>query len=382
MPRILFFALPLVLGTGLALSAAASPLTYTAIDLGTLGGASTAARDINDAGQVTGFSDLAGNSTHHAFITGRNGQGMTDLGSLRGYSEGYGINNSGQVAGRDNLHAFITGPNGRGMTDLGALGNTFSDAWAINNAGQVTGRVHTLYGSRAFITGPNGEGMRDLGTLGRDYSAGYGINDRGQVTGETDTTIGSQNHAFITGPDGQGMRDLGTLGGEFSIGSGINNAGVVVGYSFLKDGSIHAFITGPDGMDMRDLGTLGGRNSTASGVNNLGQVVGLSFISDPAPGTDPRHAFVTGRDGKGMLDLNVLIDLPGDVTLIEASAINNRGQIITEGSDHHAYLLTPFAIPEPETDALILTSLGLMGLVAWWRKKRSAPAIQDTYSPA
>ena len=54
-------------------------------------------------------------------------------------------------------HAFITGPNGLGMRDLGTLpGHDQSHAYAINDAGQVTGFSY----SRAFITGPDGMGMR------------------------------------------------------------------------------------------------------------------------------------------------------------------------------------------------------------------------------
>ena len=55
----------------------------TVTDIGTLGGANTDARGINDAGQVVGCSDTAG-GTSHAFITGPDGMGMRDLGTLGG----------------------------------------------------------------------------------------------------------------------------------------------------------------------------------------------------------------------------------------------------------------------------------------------------------
>ncbi|MDN5882595.1 MAG: PEP-CTERM sorting domain-containing protein, partial [Nitrosospira sp.] len=91
----------------------------------------------------------------HAFITGPNGMGMTDLGTLTrdGFaSVARGINDSGQVVGvstkfatfegEREQYAFITGPNGMGMTGLDSFadlpdGAYLSDAWGINNQGQV-----------------------------------------------------------------------------------------------------------------------------------------------------------------------------------------------------------------------------------------------------
>ena len=72
-------------------------------DLGTLGGNNSYAWGINDAGQVVGWFDTAASTYHHAFITGPNGVGMTDLNALISLpggvvlTEARGINNQGQV---------------------------------------------------------------------------------------------------------------------------------------------------------------------------------------------------------------------------------------------------------------------------------------------
>ena len=54
-----------------------------------------------------------------------------------------------------------------------------------------------------------------------------------------------------------------------------------------------------------------------------------------------------------MLDLNSLVDLPDGVVLTEAMDINNVGQVIAIG-----------IVPEPESYAMFLAGLGLIGLIA------------------
>jgi probable HAF family extracellular repeat protein len=159
---------------------------------------------INNSGQVTGY--FRTEHSIHAYITGPDGEGIRDIGTTPGgsMSHAWGINDSGQVVGHvtyelpadpfnEVVHAFITGPNGEGIRDLGTLaGHTlddrhFSGAVDINDVGQVVGWSRTAEGPRhAFITGPDGEGMMDLNLLvdlpqAVILTEATGINNNGQV---------------------------------------------------------------------------------------------------------------------------------------------------------------------------------------------------------
>jgi probable HAF family extracellular repeat protein len=320
----------------------------TVIDLGNV-----EATAINDAGQVVGRFRTAEGTTH-AFITGPDGVGMRDLGTLgglgRGESYARGINDAGQVVGESSTaegksHAFITGPDGVGMMDLGTLGGQgYSHASGINDAGQVVGYSTAPEGAyyHAFVTGPDGIGMRDLGTLGRD-SLALDINNSGRVVGyyyfpTQGDPIGEEPRGFITGPDGVGMRDLGPR-----FAWTINDAGQVLGES--HSGS---FITGPDGMGMRDLSSLG----YGFDINNAGQVAGRSR-GGGGGSEGASSVLVTGPNGEGIVDLNWL-DLPQTLSLQAAFGINDTGQIVVIAS----------AVPEPEAYALLLAGLGLVGFMA------------------
>ena len=77
----------------------ATSVRYTVTPLGTLGGTITFARGINDNGHVTGDS-LNSSGKRRAFLY--DGISINNLGTIGGEgnrSQGYGINNSGQVTG-------------------------------------------------------------------------------------------------------------------------------------------------------------------------------------------------------------------------------------------------------------------------------------------
>ena len=354
----------------LCLSSIAHPATkYSIVDLGDLGGGTSQAFGINNAGQVVGRS-LTSLGETRAFVWDRQ-TGMQDLGVLGGYGgEAYGINDKGQVVGR----AFTDGntvphqgwitafqwSTANGMTDLGALyPNGGSWAFSVNASGLVAG-ISDLDDHRIRAAVWDGFGtIQDIGTLGGDDSEGFAINDAGQVVGRADLANGSSK-AFVWDAE-SGMRPTGPEG---STAYDINNIGCVVG-AFGLAGEIHAF-RWTEGGEIEDLGGPNGQFGVwgeATDINDSGLVVGWSKFSDVY-----FRALLWDGDGQ-MSDLNDLLDESGTGwTLASAEAINNLGQITGTGlydGQTRAFILNP--IPEPSS--LLALGAGILGLVGIIRKK-------------
>jgi hypothetical protein len=68
------------------------------------------------------------------------------------------------------------------------------------------------------------------------------------------------------------------------------------------------------------------------------------------------------------MDLNSLVDLPAGMYLSEATAINNAGQVTAIASP----------IPEPQTYALFLAGLGLIGFMV---RRKKAHKFSPSLSP-
>jgi probable HAF family extracellular repeat protein len=179
-------------------------------DLGTLGGTSGCAVNLNNRGQVVGYSNLAGDSTVHPFLWTNPGP-MQDLGTLggtRGFSNG--INDAGDACGATYLpgdqvqHGFLW-KDGI-MTDLGALiplPNSVAD-W-INSREQVVGfAASSDFNVQAAFLWENGGPMVDLNTLvppgsSLQLASAFNINDRGEISGEGFTFNGDL-HTFLLIP--------------------------------------------------------------------------------------------------------------------------------------------------------------------------------------
>jgi probable HAF family extracellular repeat protein len=341
-------------------------------DLGTLGGWNSVGVAINSLGKVVGHADTGTAASIQAFLW--DGAALQNLSAATGgTSYATAINNLGQIAGyaesaaiQGVIHATLW--DGSTRTDLGTLGGTSSWAYAVNALGQVTGFSNTSGNltQHAFLW--DGTTMRDLGTLGGASSWAYAINSAGQVTGSSLYTVvlNGPLHAFLW--NGTVMQDLGTLGGTSAYSMAINESGQTTGYSQIAgDTEWHALLW--NGTIMQDLGTLGGSLSYGAAINAAGQVTGYSFTS----GDQAQHAMLW--DGTALHDLNALID-PADplrsfVTLTDAAAINDSGQIAANGIDSrtgqvHGYLVSPVTATDTTPPEVHPTGTGPLGNSGWY----------------
>jgi probable HAF family extracellular repeat protein len=319
-----------------------------AIDLGTLGGATSYAYVVNDNGEVVGISDISGNTSAHGFYWSST-TGIVDIATLGGtFSTALGINDSGQVIGSSSLqgdaesHAFIWTLAG-GFHDLGTLGGTFSRAEAVNAFGQVVGES-TLPGDQVVhvFSWTAVGGMVDITPAAVDTHFGdtwaYGVNDNGQVVGRADGIAFSWTQA-------QGFINV-TLSCGFcyfgSSATAVNAAGQVAGWAVGEDFGVHSFVWSQT-TGMTDLGNLGGSFSSPSAINSFGQVVGTSSRVDGTGQELPGHAY-SWTPESGMVDLGTL---GGSDSF--ASSVNDAGLVVggsgenyKNGSNtHRSFLWSP-----------------------------------------
>lgn len=230
-------------------------------DLGTLGGNDAVAVFVNNLGQVAGVSYknttpnvTTGIPTIDPFFW-QNGK-MVDIGTLGG-TIGYPIwmNSVGQVTGYSDLagdgteHPFLWSK-AEGIKDLGTLGGTFGHSDSLNDAGQVVGTATTSgdQTARAFLWRLGV--MTDLGTIDADPdSEAFSINSEGQIVGTTGIFGVVDNHGFLW-ENGGPLVDLAALvlpGSGVTVFSAvfINDRGEIAGSGMLPNGDVHSVLLIP-----------------------------------------------------------------------------------------------------------------------------------------
>jgi hypothetical protein len=351
---------------------------------------------LNSVGQVSGSSSTVlpnGNGGPvHAFlwtpdvVNGTTGH-MIDLSpSSNGIDDGdtVRINNFGQVLFTDGstIPGVQRAPvlwtpatqNGTTGTTAALVGVT-SDGFGLNDVGQVLGR---MFPGLCFAWTPSQlNGI--AGSINHHFDAarqqdipGYGfgactfavaINDVGQVTGTVGVGFWGRPFIHLNDPiffPNVGPLELGAIGLGDIVGPGpnadpndqtwsgggnaINNMGHVAGSSVFPGVGVHPFFF--DGATLRDIAPLSGVPGAALGINTADQVVGETAFQTPGGGAFLYDAGTTYQ----LLSLVESASAQGWSQLATAYAINDSGQIVGQGSFNgqaRAFLATPIVVPPP-----------------------------------
>ena len=342
-------------------------LSYSVIDLGTLGGNYCQASDINAAGLIVGGSTVAGGGPlTHPFLW-QDGV-MTNLGTLgEGWGSALGINDAGQIVGYDGSYAFLLTPedtdgnggpdrwfrdtNHDGKNDLmRSLGAGVANA--VNNAGQVVGNLQPGATNQQGFFWHNGV-RTDLPVRSADA-----ISNAGQVTGIVHMPTG-ESSAFLW--QGGVMNDIGAA----IYTNDINQSGQVAGAG-PPPSSYYATLwtpTTPNGTtgSSQALGKLPaftyGNSAVyqysygfATGVNDFGTVIGTQQDTY-YDYTDPEYV-VPYDISRSFVWANGVMQ---ELATSNATAINNAGKIVGNGPFGYA------GISDPRQRAFLLAPAGVAG---------------------
>ncbi|MBV9302116.1 MAG: hypothetical protein JOY62_08665 [Acidobacteriaceae bacterium] len=286
--------------------------------LGTLGGPNSGAGPVNEGDEVAVVSEIAKIDPYAEnfclFFTNHECLGaiwenglLKPLSTLGGHNaQAYDLNDEGQVVGfsetetkekkgsclspsqRFDFKGVIWQPNGE-IQELEPLpGDTVSFAFGINNKGQTVG-ASGLCSNTSVPPNPSAphavlwdsDGTpHDLGSFrGAMVNVANDINNRGDVAGD------SQSHAFLWTKETGKLRDLGSLPGAVATVlpccNTLNDRREIVGFSIDASGNFTAFYW-KDG-SIVDLNRLISKGSpwslqAALSLNNAGEITGYGTI--------------------------------------------------------------------------------------------------------
>jgi len=220
----------LVVGTGPVTGGGTHAMTWQdghTTDLGAPAGYSSQAIAVSGSGQILGELDRLDHQGV-TFARWTNGH-WAPLPNSGGRA--VDINDRGDVVGWSTTPAGITHAvlwQGSHLVDLDPQGSVNSQAVDIDDAGQIVGVTFAPASDEGHILIWNGPHRTDLGTFGGSFTRPVAVNDQGDLVVATSTAAFRWYH-------GQTVR----LGGTASPAA-INNRGQVVGSVLLPDGTSHA----------------------------------------------------------------------------------------------------------------------------------------------
>jgi hypothetical protein len=332
------------------------------------GVASSAALDINSAGDVVGRStkySAGANLGDRAVLWPAGQTTPIELGLIGAASNGtsmsqaLSINAFGDIVGSAHKYVFdsdqgeygVLWPRGQLTASvLGTLNNARTIASAINASGQIVGT--SLKGSSDYgVRWPPGQTVpTQLGNLGMlqgfSETNAFDVSDSGDAVGSsTKYSPGYGGVRAVRWAAGQtAATELGNLGinsaGFTNSGAlGINGADDIVGSAGKFSGDIPLgsravrWASGQTtALELGNLGTdsMGITSSNALDINSAGLIVGFAEVYAGDTDLGP-HATIWLPGQTAAIDLNTLIDPNSGWVLQHANAISDAGTIVGVG---------------------------------------------------
>jgi hypothetical protein len=337
---------PLMTALAVALPCSAAPLfaqtlpLYTATDLGRLAGFANATipRGLNDHGTVVGHAS-ASNGVQRAFVKAEAGE-VTALPLPPGASTSSStiaidINNAGQIAGFTDapaqvwVYSLTTAQFTMIPMPPGLAGG---EPTAINNLGEVVGWTADTMNLRSFLwSAPTG--TIDP-TAGLTYAFLTDINDNALIVGSHDGLAKSWNRATS---QVKAFPMLPAPYDDTAAIEGVNNLGQGAGWCrWVGSSSLstvrHAFRSEDSSTTIIELPVMTEASADAGrAINDAGFIVGTTGTTSSSSAY--QHAWVLSPQGEGAF-LDTLIAGPATWDNLEGSfaKINARGQIVVMGT--------------------------------------------------
>ncbi|HEY1683262.1 MAG TPA: hypothetical protein VGG19_00745 [Tepidisphaeraceae bacterium] len=329
---------------------AISPLGYRTDSLDTVPGL------INNLGTVVGNAIVGAPSGQMPFFLSNGAPVPFPTSPGNSVFSPHAINNSGEVAGflmadaqnpEPSFYSAAIYENGQYVELQPPDANVMNDyrASGINNNGDAVGYVTEGNGLSRAVEWINGQ-PQFLDSNINEINSANAINDNGWIAGALVPANGEASYPVIW-HDGTVTTISLPVGAIFGTATNINNTGQVLVSYCGQDQNNHLMLWNngiatvlPELADTHD-------GAYAGGMNSFGVVVGMC----------DGHA-VYWQDGQ-IFDLNNLIEPNSGWFLLEASSINDAGDIVGlgqyEGVDM-PFLLTPTGIASiPEPAAISLT---------------------------
>jgi probable HAF family extracellular repeat protein len=277
--------------------------TFSALNLGALGGSGGLARAINDSGQVVGIADTgrvdaSGYPIQHAFLWTPGGTDgvpsnpqMKDLDATSNVqSSPRAVSSQGKVVGSFaepagavacchaflwensqwyDLNTLLAPGSGWVLIDAEGIGAT-----QIVGLGELNGQPHAYQITDSDNIFSDGFSITDLGPC--DGGAGRGV---GGMSRDGSQVVGTNTAEHATLWHNGGATDLGTpTGGVNSFGVDVNTSAQVIGWYANKYGAQSPFFWQNGRMtDLNKLVPSGSTVQWAYGINNAGDIVGQGY---------------------------------------------------------------------------------------------------------